>query len=154
MNCVSNILANKGTDVWTIHENDTVYKSLEVMAEKDVGGLVVLDSLERPVGIFSERDYARKIILKGKSSLHTSVKELMVTALYKVKKEDTIEYCMRLMTEKKTRYLAVMDNEKLAGLVSIGDVVNQLLSHQKFKINELTHYITGSKVSNNVSKGV
>ena len=147
MNCVSNILANKGTDVWTIHENDTVYKGLEVMAEKDVGALVILDSLERPVGIFSERDYARKVILKGKSSLNTSVKELMVTDLYKVKKEDTIEYCMKLMTEKRTRYLSVMENYKLVGLVSIGDVVNHLLSHQKFQIKELRQYITGSHLN-------
>ncbi len=150
MNCVSNILANKGTDVWTIHENDTVYKGLEVMAEKDVGALVVIDSVGRTVGIFSERDYARKVILKGKSSLTTSVNELMITDLHRVKKEDSIEDCMRLMTEKKTRYLAVMDDDKLVGLVSIGDVVNQLLSHQKFTIEELTHYITGSNVSNPV----
>jgi CBS domain-containing protein len=147
MNCVSNILANKGTDIWTIHENDTVYKGLEIMAEKDVGALVVLDSLERPVGLFSERDYARKVILKGKSSLNTSVKELMVAYLYQVKKEDSIEDCMRLMTEKRTRYLAVMENEMLVGLVSIGDVVNQLLSHQKFQIKELTRYITGTNLS-------
>lgn len=146
MNCVSSILANKGTDVWTIHENDTVYKCLEVMAEKDVGALVVLDSLERPVGIFSERDYARKVRLQGKSSLTTSVKELMVTNLYKIKKEDTIEYCMKLMTEKKTRYLVVMEIDKLVGLISIGDVVNLLLSHQKFQIKELTQYITGSQL--------
>lgn len=147
MNCVSNILVNKGTDVWTIHDNDTVYKCLEVMAEKNVGALVVLDSLERPVGIFSERDYARKVILKGKSSLNTSVKELMVTDLSRVKKEDSIEYCMKLMTEKRTRYLAVMEYDKLVGLVSIGDVVNHLLSHQKFQIKELTQYITGSQVN-------
>jgi CBS domain-containing protein len=150
MNCVSNILKNKGTEVWTIYEYDTVYKSLEVMAEKDVGALVVIDSVGRTVGIFSERDYARKVILKGKSSLTTSVNELMITDLHRVKTEDSIEDCMRLMTEKKTRYLAVVDDEKLVGLVSIGDVVNQLLSHQKFTIEELTHYITGSNVSNPV----
>ncbi len=150
MNCVSNILKNKGTEVWTIYEYDTVYKSLEVMAEKDVGALVVIDSVGRTVGIFSERDYARKVILKGKSSLATSVNELMITDLHRVKKEDSIEDCMRLMTEKKTRYLAVVDDDKLVGLVSIGDVVNQLLSHQKFTIEELTHYITGSNVSNPV----
>jgi len=150
MNCVSNILKNKGTEVWTIYEYDTVYKSLEVMAEKDVGALVVIDSVGRTVGIFSERDYARKVILKGKSSLTTSVNELMITDLHRVKTEDSIEDCMRLMTEKKTRYLAVVDDDKLVGLVSIGDVVNQLLSHQKFTIEELTHYITGSNVSNPV----
>ncbi len=146
MNCVSDILATKGTEVWTIHENDTVYKCLEVMAEKDVGALVVLDSLERPVGILSERDYTRKVRLKGKSSLTTSVNELMVTDLHKVKKEDTLEHCMSLMTEKRTRYLAVMENENLAGIVSIGDVLKELLSHQKFQIKELTHYITGTNV--------
>jgi len=150
MNCVSNILKNKGTEVWTIYEYDTVYNSLEVMAEKDVGALVVIDSVGRTVGIFSERDYARKVILKGKSSLTTSVNELMITDLHRVKTEDSIEDCMRLMTEKKTRYLAVVDDDKLVGLVSIGDVVNQLLSHQKFTIEELTHYITGSNVSNPV----
>ncbi|NIS09304.1 MAG: CBS domain-containing protein [Candidatus Dadabacteria bacterium] len=144
MNCVSTILSNKGSTVWTIHENETVYKGLEVMAEKDIGALVVLDSLDRPVGIFSERDYARKVRLKGKSSLSTSVKELMVTDLHIVKIDDSIEHCMTLMTENKTRYLVVMELDKLAGLISTGDVVNQLLSHQKFQIKELTSYITGA----------
>jgi CBS domain-containing protein len=143
MNCVSTILSNKGSQVWTIHENETVYKGLEVMAEKDIGALVVLDSLDRPVGIFSERDYARKVRLKGKSSLSTSVKELMVTELHTVSKDDSIEHCMTLMTENRTRYLVVMELDKLAGLISTGDVVNQLLSHQKFQIKELTSYITG-----------
>ncbi len=147
MNCVYQILRNKGSTVWTIHENGTVHEGLQVMAEKDVGALVVLASGGKAVGIFSERDYARKVILKGKSSLNTLVNELMVTNVYTVKTDDTIEYCMKLMSEKRTRHLPVMKDEKLIGLISIGDVVNHLLSDQKFHIKELTRYITGSNVN-------
>jgi CBS domain-containing protein len=146
MYSVYQILRDKGNTVWTVHENDTVYKCLAVMAEKDVGALVVLASNGKVVGIFSERDYARKVILKGKSSLNTLVNELMVTNVYKVETDDTIEYCMRLMTEKRTRHLPVMKDEKLIGLISLGDVVKHLLSDQKFQIKELTKYITGSNV--------
>ncbi len=147
MSSVYDILANKGKSVWTIFENDTVYKGLQVMAEKDVGALVVTSTDGRPVGIFSERDYARKVVLLGKSSLHTSVGELMVTELHPVTKSHTIEDCMKIMTEKRTRYLPVIEATVLLGLISIGDVVNHLLTDQKFQIKELTQYITGSGAS-------
>ncbi len=147
MNCVYQILRIKGNTVWTINLYDTVYEGLHVIAEKDVGALVVLASGGKAVGIFSERDYARKVILKGKSSLNTLVNELMVTNVYTVKTDDTIEYCMKLMSEKRIRHLPVMKDEKLIGLISIGDVVNHLLLDQKFHIKELTKYITGSNVN-------
>ena len=143
MASVFEILRNKGNTVWTIQETDTVYKGLQIMAEKDVGALVVLNSHGNVVGLFSERDYARKVILMGKSSLTTYIKDLMVTQIHVVTSQDSIELCMKLMTESHIRHLPVMEDGKLKGLVSIGDVVNHLIKDQKFQIKELTRYITG-----------
>lgn len=143
MASVFEILRNKGETVWTIQETDTVYKGLQVMAEKDVGALVVLNSHGNVVGLFSERDYARKVILMGKSSLTTYIKDLMVSKIHVVTSQDSIELCMKLMTESHVRHLPVMEDGKLKGLVSIGDVVNHLIKDQKFQIKELTRYITG-----------
>lgn len=143
MSSVYEILRHKGDTVWTIQETDTVYKGLQVMAEKDVGALVVLNSLGNIAGIFSERDYARKVILMGKSSLTTYIKDLMVTEIHDITPQDSIEYCMKIMTDKRIRHLPVMKDGKLCGLISIGDVVNHLIKDQKFQIKELTKYITG-----------
>ena len=143
MASVFEILRNKGDTVWTIQETDTVYKGLQIMAEKDVGALVVLNSHGNVVGLFSERDYARKVILMGKSSLTTYIKDLMVSQIHVVTSQDSIELCMKLMTESHIRHLPVMEDGKLKGLVSIGDVVNHLIKDQKFQIKELTRYITG-----------
>ena len=143
MASVFEILRNKGDTVWTIQETDTVYKGLQVMAEKDVGALVVLNSHGNVVGLFSERDYARKVILMGKSSLTTYIKDLMVTQIHVVTSQDSIELCMKLMTESHIRHLPVMEDNELKGLISIGDVVNHLIKDQKFQIKELTKYITG-----------
>lgn len=143
MGNVYHILRHKGDDVWTINETDTVYMGLQVMADKDVGALVVLNSLGKVVGIFSERDYARKVILQGKSSLTTYIKDLMVSEIHCVTAKDSVEHCMKLMTEKHVRHLPVMENDELRGLISIGDVVNHLIKDQRFQINELTRYITG-----------
>lgn len=142
MDSVRQLLRTKGSSVWTISPDATVYEALEFMADKDIGALVVTKDGE-VVGMFSERDYARKVILKGKSSMNTSVGELMVKQVYYVSPENTIEDCMGLMTEKHIRHLPVLKDKELIGLVSIGDVVNQVIKHQKFKIRELEKYITG-----------
>ncbi len=142
MEKVKQLLKIKGNTVWTISPDATVYQALELMAEKDVGALVVTEK-EKVVGMFSERDYARKIILKGKSSMNTTVGELMATQIYYVSPDDSIEECMKLMTEKRIRHLPVIENEELVGLISIGDVVNHIIKSQKFKIRELEKYITG-----------
>lgn len=143
MNHVRNILKNKGSNVWTISPRNTVYQALEMMADKDVGALLVMDN-KKVVGVFSERDYARKVILKGKSSVNTTVGELMSKNVFYVTPDDTIDECMAIMSEKRIRHLPVIENEELLGLVSIGDVVNHVISHQEFKIQELKKYITGS----------
>lgn len=142
MDSVRQLLRTKGGNVWTISPDATVYQALEFMAEKDIGALIVTQDGE-VVGIFSERDYARKVILQGKSSMNTSVGELMVKQVYYVSPENTIEDCMSLMTEKRIRHLPVLKDKELVGLISIGDVVNQVIKHQKFKIRELEKYITG-----------
>lgn len=142
MDNVRQLLRTKGSNVFTISPDATVYEALELMAEKDIGALVVTNNGE-VVGIFSERDYARKVILKGKSSMNTSVGELMVDQVYYVSPDNTIEDCMSIMTEKHVRHLPVLKDSELIGLVSIGDVVNQVIKHQKFKIRELEKYITG-----------
>lgn len=143
MNSVRQLLKEKGNNVWTISPNQTVYQALELMAEKDVGALLVTEG-SRVAGIFTERDYARKVILKGISSVNTNVSKLMVKEVIYVTQNESIDDCMALMTENRIRHLPVIEDEKLVGIVSIGDVVNHIISLQEFKINELKKYITGS----------
>lgn len=143
MNSVRHVLKEKGTNVWTISPNQTVYQALELMAEKDVGALIVSEG-NKVLGIFSERDYARKVILKGISSVNTNVSKLMVKEVIYVTQDQSIDECMALMTENRIRHLPVIENDELIGLISIGDVVNHIISLQEFKINELKKYITGS----------
>lgn len=143
MDSVRNILNKKGRNVWTISPEATVYQGLEMMADKNVGALVVVDNNGKVVGIFSERDYARKIILKGKSSVNTSIGDLMVKDVIYVTPETTIDECMALMSEKHIRHLPVIKDDDLFGIISIGDVVNHIIKQQKFKIRELEKYITG-----------
>jgi CBS domain-containing protein len=116
------------------------------MAEKSIGALVVTEG-ERVVGIITERDYARKIVLMARSSKDTSVREIMSSAVMYVRPDQTSEECMMLMTENRLRYLPVMDDGKLIGLVSIGDLVKDIISEQKFVIEQLEHYITGERGS-------
>lgn len=142
MRLVKEILQTKGTDVWTIIPEAPVYEALKLMAEKDVGALVVVESGE-VVGIISERDYARKVILKGKSSMDTPVKNIMTTRVFYVAPEQTIEECMALMTDKRVRHLPVIVDGKLVGLVSIGDVIKEIISEQKVYIRDLENYIEG-----------
>jgi len=141
---VRQCLQSKGGEIWSIRPDISVYEALERMAEKDIGALLVLDE-ENLVGIFSERDYARKVILQGKSSRDTWVSEIMTSRVVFVRPEQTIEECMALMTEKHIRHLPVLDGERLVGVISIGDVVKAIISEQKFVIKQLEHYITGER---------
>jgi len=146
MHTVKELLREKGSQVWTITPQATVYEALELMATKNIGALVVLDE-GNVAGMFTERDYARKVVLKGRSSKTTTVGELMITDVLYVSPDDTIENCMALMTEKRLRHLPVMENGTLAGLVSIGDIVKVIISDREFTIRELEHYITGGHSS-------
>ncbi|MHC4170517.1 MAG: CBS domain-containing protein, partial [Planctomycetota bacterium] len=120
----------------------TVYEALQIMSEKDVGALLVVDK-ENLVGIFSERDYARKVILKERSSKDTTVGELMTREVLYIEPQSTVEDCMALMTAKRVRHLPVLENERLIGIVTIGDVVKQVISDQEFTIQQLERYIKG-----------
>jgi len=122
-----------------------VYEALELMAEKNIGAVLVLDA-DRVVGIFSERDYARRVALRGRSSRTTPIYEVMTSKVFYVRPDHTIEECMALMTEKRIRHLPVMENDRLIGIISIGDVVKAMISQQQFIIEQLEHYITGGRI--------
>jgi CBS domain-containing protein len=140
---VREILMTKGNQVWSVPPTATVYEALQVMAEKEIGALLVVEG-SRMIGIFSERDYARKVILKGKSSRDITVEEIMSPKVFYVRPEQSVEECMALMTEKRIRHLPVLGEEELAGVISIGDVVKAIISDQQFTIEQLERYITGS----------
>jgi CBS domain-containing protein len=144
MYTVRQILKNKGQQVWSISPAASVYEALQLMAAKDIGALAVVKE-ERLVGIFSERDYARKVILHGKTSRETRVDEIMTGRVVVVGPERTTEECMALMTEKHIRHLPVVEGERLIGLISIGDVVKAVISNQEFVINQLENYISGER---------
>ena len=139
-NLVSQILKAKGNKIWSIAPHETAYKALQLMSEKDLGALVVIDN-GKVVGLFTERDYARKVILKGKSSKTTNVSELMTKEVLYVEPDTSVEDCMSLMTEKRVRHLPVMEKKNLVGVVTQGDVVKQLIADQKFENEELERYI-------------
>ncbi len=141
MKFVSEILKGKGRDVWTVSPDSTVYDALQVMADKNVGALMVLEN-DQVVGVFSERDYARKVILKGKASKDTPVSEIMSTKLVWVRPGQSIEDCMNLMTNRRIRHLAVLEKGRPVGVISIGDVVKAIISEQEFTIQQLEQYIT------------
>ena len=138
---VADILASKGSNVYSVTENITVYEALKVMGEKNVGALLVMED-ERLKGIISERDYARKIILKGKSSNDTLVKEIMTEKVITVLPEDDLEKCMGLMSGRKIRHLPVVKDEKVLGVISITDVVTAIIDLQKNTIAHLQNYIS------------
>lgn len=140
---VSRILRKKGRGFHGIGPEATAYDALEVMAEKNVGALLVVERGELS-GIFSERDYARKVILQGKSSKNTTVKELMSSPPISVAPETSLHECMVLMTRERIRHLPVMENGLLTGVVSIGDVVDAIISDQETMIEELEEYIAGT----------
>ena len=143
MHTIGQLLESKGKDIWSIAPHATVFEALEIMAEKNVGVLLVIDDGE-VVGIFSERDYARKVILKGKSSKDTSVGDLMTKEVLYVNPQNTLQECMALMTTKHIRHMPVfVENNQLIGVVTLGDVVKHIISDQEFTIRELEKYITG-----------
>jgi CBS domain-containing protein len=144
MYSVKDILNEKGYDFWTVEPNTTVYEALKKMAGKDIGALIVIKD-NKMIGIFSERDYARKIILKGKTSKDSTVGELMSEKVYYVKLTATIDECMQLMTNQHVRHLPVLEKEKLIGIVSIGDIVNKIIKDHKNQIQLLEDYITGKR---------
>jgi CBS domain-containing protein len=142
MGKVRNILQEKGNNVFSVEPSVTVYKALELMLEKNIGGLLITEN-SKLVGIFTERDYARKLALKGKSSKETLIRELMTANPYTVTPDTGIEDCMQLMTGKKIRHLPVVENDALVGVISIGDVVRFIIEEQRYIIEHLEHYITG-----------
>jgi CBS domain-containing protein len=139
---ISEILSQKGTTVWSISPDATVYEAISLMAEKNVGALLVTQN-DKLVGIISERDYTRKVVLKGKSSKETAVKEILSGHVIRVSPSHTVEECMRLMTDHHFRHLPVLDGERIVGVVSIGDLVNWIISAQHNTISQLQTYITG-----------
>jgi len=139
---IAEILTFKGTQVWTVPPNTTVYDALVLMADKNIGALCVTDG-DRLVGILSERDYTRKIVLKGKSSHTTPVREIISARVIAASPDSTIEECLHLMTDNRVRHLPVLENGKLAGLISIGDLVNHIISTQRSTIEQLQTYING-----------
>jgi len=144
MAIVRHILDKKGQFVWTIRPDDTVLAAIEEMARKDVGALVVVENGD-PIGIFTERHYARDVFLKGRSSPTTVVKDVMRTGFLYVTPERTVEECMAIMTAERVRHLPVMDNGNLVGLISIGDLVKSIIEDREFVIDQLTKYITGTR---------
>jgi len=145
MKTVAQILRSKPDQaVYTITPTASVFDAVKLMAEKSIGALVVVAE-EQVVGIITERDYARKIILMARSSKDTPVRDIMTSAVMYVRPDQASEECMVLMTENRLRHLPVMEGAKLIGLVSIGDLVKDIISEQKFMIQQLEHYITGER---------
>lgn len=143
MGTVNSILRAKGNTTFSITPETIVYEALEIMFEKNVSALVVLKN-EKLVGIFTERDYARKVILQGKSSKETRIAEIMTEDLITVSPDSSVDDCMRLMTSRFIRHLPVVADDNLIGIISIGDVVKYVIEEQKFIIQNMEHYITGT----------
>ncbi len=140
---IRNLLKEKGENVWTINPDATVLDAMAKMAEKDIGSLVVLDG-EKLIGIITERHYSRNIVLKGKSSSTTLVRDIMEKNVIHVRPEQSVELCMALMTENRVRHLPVLESKKVVGIVSIGDLLKTIISKQNFVIDQLEHYIQGA----------
>ena len=143
MTTIAQLLNTKGNQVWSVEPKATIFKALEIMSEKEIGALLVMED-GKLTGIFSERDYARKVILKGKSSKETPVGELMTKKVFYMDPQKTINDCMAMMTAKRIRHVPVIKDNQVMGIVTIGDVVNQIISEQEVTINHLENYITGS----------
>ena len=139
---IREILHTKGNAVWTIPPEATVFEAIQMMADKNVGALLVTAE-HKLIGIISERDYSRKVVLKGRSSKETPVREILSGHIIFVTPDHTVEDCMRLMTEHRVRHLPVLEGERIAGVVSIGDLVNWIIGAQNSAIHQLETYITG-----------
>ncbi len=142
MKLVKDILRNKGSEVWSIAPTQSVFEAVRMMADREVGGLVVMED-SRLVGIITERDYARKVILDGRSSRDTPVADVMTRRVLCVSPERTIEECLALMSDKRARHLPVVENKVVVGVVSIGDLVKAIIDEQQVLIDQLQHYIAG-----------
>ena len=139
---IRHLLEQKGRNVWTIDPDATVLDAVAKMADKDVGSLVVMDG-EKLVGIITERHYSRNVVLKGKTSPTTLVREIMETNVIHVRPEQSVELCMALMTDKRVRHLPVVEDTKLIGIVSIGDLLKHIISKKEFALDQIEHYIQG-----------
>jgi CBS domain-containing protein len=133
---------NKNRQIWTISKDQSVRQALVLMSEKNIGAIIIVDNNDFPVGIFSERDYARKVILKGKSSKDTLLDEVMTKELITVNRDYKIDQCMEIMTEKRIRHLPVLENKKIVEIISIGDVLKIMIKEQKKLIDHLQKFIT------------
>jgi CBS domain-containing protein len=142
MQTINQLLQSKGTHVETVAADTTVFEALGIMADKGIGSLLVLQD-SKPVGLFSERDYARNVILKGRTSKQTQVSEVMSSHVVVVQPEQSVEECMAIMTEKRVRHLPVMQGDQLMGIISIGDLVKAIIENQQFVIEQLVSYING-----------
>ena len=142
MGTVRNLLEKKGNSVYSISPDSSVYDALEELEEKNLGGLVVVEK-GKLIGVFTERDYARKVILKGRSSRETIVRDIMSSHPIFVNPDNTIDDCMQLMSDKFIRHLPVLENDELIGVISIGDIVRFIINEKDFIIENLEHYITG-----------
>jgi len=139
---INEILNQKGSAVWTVTPEMMVFDAIQMMADKNIGSLLVTDG-QNLVGIITERDYTRKVALKGKSSKQTPVREIISGQIIHVQPDNTVEDCMRLMTEHRIRHLPVLDEGRIVGVISIGDLVNWIISAQSHTINQLQTYISG-----------
>jgi CBS domain-containing protein len=139
---IASILQNKGSQIWSVGPDETVYDAIALMADKGIGALLII-SEGKLVGIFSERDYARKIILQGRSSKSTRVREIMTVSPVTVTAAHTVDDCMRIITHHRVRHLPVLDGDKLVGVISIGDLVNAIIASQAQTIDHLHSYIAG-----------
>ncbi len=140
---IGSILNRKGTLVWSVAPTNSVFEAISIMAEKNVGALPVMEG-DRLVGMISERDYARKVILLGRGSRETTVAEIMTTNLKTVAPNDSVQDCMQIMTDNRIRHLPVLEEGKLTGLISIGDCVNWIISAQTAAIDDLERFVTGA----------
>ena len=143
MTTIKQVLDRKGHDVLTVRPDDTVRHALEQMASRNVGAVIVTEK-DAPVGIFTERDYARNVILKGRSSSNTPIRDIMVSDVIFVQPEQTVDECMAIMSEKRFRHLPVLQEGKLVGIISIGDLVKTIIDEQAFTIEQLQGYIGGN----------
>ena len=140
---IDHLLKNKQSNIWSVSPDSSTYDALKILAEKDIGALLIIQE-KKLVGIFSERDYARKVVLKGKTSMNTPVSEIMSTNLTTVSPETTIEECMSLMTNKHIRHLPVLSKDEVVGIVSIGDIVKAIITKQADLIEDMEKYIMGA----------
>ena len=140
---IGSIINRKGSNVWSVSPNNTVFEAISMMAEKNVGALPVMEG-DRLIGMISERDYARKVILLGRGSRETTVSEIMTENVRTVALSDSVQECLQVMTEKRIRHLPVMEDDKLTGIISIGDCVNWIISAQTAAIDDLERFVTGA----------